>query len=163
MSHIFDGLQRSEGECSESDLATLSGATDLLRRAERRATSKWESTVLSEQPVAAKGADHTLFGLLDVSSVATAPETPAAAEPRSPRNAWIRSANSSPSRSRLLHKADSSALRTTGVQQRKPSVFWECACAISGGIGRSRKFWLRAQFLKRVRVWLLPIWRAPLP
>jgi capsular exopolysaccharide synthesis family protein len=83
MSHIFDGLQRSEGECPESDLATLSGATELLKRAERRATSKWESTVLSELPVAKKDDDHTLFDLLDVSPVATAPEAPAAAEPRS--------------------------------------------------------------------------------
>jgi capsular exopolysaccharide synthesis family protein len=80
MSHIFDGLQRSEGEHPESDLATLSGATELLRRAERRATSKWESTVLSEQPVATKGTEQTLLGLLDVSPVATAPEAPAAAE-----------------------------------------------------------------------------------
>jgi len=81
MSHIFDGLQRSENERPESDLAPLSGATELLKRAERRAISKWEATILSEQPVATKGADHTLFCPLDVSPVATAPEAPATTEP----------------------------------------------------------------------------------
>jgi capsular exopolysaccharide synthesis family protein len=43
MSHIFDGLQRSEGECPDVDLSTLSGVTELLQHAERRVTSRWES------------------------------------------------------------------------------------------------------------------------
>ena len=82
MSHIFDGLQRSEGEDQGNDLVTLSGATELLRRAERRATSKWETTVLSGQPIAMKSSDRdTSFDLQGMPPTATAPEAPVAAEP----------------------------------------------------------------------------------
>jgi capsular exopolysaccharide synthesis family protein len=49
MSHIFDALRRSEAESSGIDLAALPGATALLQRAERRAVSKWEAAVLSQQ------------------------------------------------------------------------------------------------------------------
>jgi capsular exopolysaccharide synthesis family protein len=56
MSQIFDALQRSDGEHSGIDSAAPSGATELLRRAERRAALKWETAVLVEQPEATEGA-----------------------------------------------------------------------------------------------------------
>jgi capsular exopolysaccharide synthesis family protein len=45
MSHIFDALQRSEAERPEIDAVPPSEATELLRRAERRASSNWETAV----------------------------------------------------------------------------------------------------------------------
>jgi capsular exopolysaccharide synthesis family protein len=52
MSQIFDGLQRSEAERSGTDVSALTGATELLRRSERQAASRWESSVLFEKAVA---------------------------------------------------------------------------------------------------------------
>ena len=52
MSQIFDALQRSDGEHSVIDSSAPSGATELLRRAERRAASQWETVALVEQPEA---------------------------------------------------------------------------------------------------------------
>ena len=43
MSRIFDALQRSEAERSGSNSTTEPDATELLRHAERRAVSEWES------------------------------------------------------------------------------------------------------------------------
>ena len=64
MSHIFDGLQRSEGERSAVDLSALSGVTGLLRHIERRTASKWEAAVLPEPDNAAKsGVRDGPFGL----------------------------------------------------------------------------------------------------
>ena len=57
MSDIFDALQRSEGERSGNVSPVPSAATELLRRAERRAVSKWEATALGEQPGATEGSD----------------------------------------------------------------------------------------------------------
>jgi capsular exopolysaccharide synthesis family protein len=75
MSQIFDGLQRSEGERSGIDLSSLLEATELLQRAERRAASKWEGTVLTEEPEATKNSDQeTSFGLSGMTPVATEPE-----------------------------------------------------------------------------------------
>ena len=54
MSHIFDALQRSDGENSAIGSAAPSGVTELLRRAERRAALKWEKVALVEQPEAKK-------------------------------------------------------------------------------------------------------------
>jgi capsular exopolysaccharide synthesis family protein len=45
MSHIFDALQRSEDERAGSDSPPSTEATELLRKAERRAASRWESSV----------------------------------------------------------------------------------------------------------------------
>jgi capsular exopolysaccharide synthesis family protein len=45
MSHIFDALQRSEVETSGVDAPDLLEATELLKRAERRAAAQWESEV----------------------------------------------------------------------------------------------------------------------
>ena len=45
MSHIFDALQRSEGERAGMDSPAPAEATELLRNAERRAASKWETAV----------------------------------------------------------------------------------------------------------------------
>lgn len=58
MSHIFDALQRSEAERSGSDSPALSEATEMVRRAERRAASQWATAVLSERSDAAKSADR---------------------------------------------------------------------------------------------------------
>jgi capsular exopolysaccharide synthesis family protein len=44
MSYIFDALQRSEDERPEIETPDELGATELLRRVERRASSTWEST-----------------------------------------------------------------------------------------------------------------------
>ena len=57
MSHIFDALRRSEAERAGTDFATLSGATALLQRAERRAASKWEAADKSEQLGATKSTE----------------------------------------------------------------------------------------------------------
>ena len=54
MSDLFDALQRSEGERSGPDSSTSPGATELLRRAERRAAANWESTAVLEEPGTAK-------------------------------------------------------------------------------------------------------------
>ena len=43
MSRIFDALQRSERERSEDDSQTLPQGPDLLKRAEQRAASRWET------------------------------------------------------------------------------------------------------------------------
>jgi capsular exopolysaccharide synthesis family protein len=81
MSHIFDALQRSEAERSEIDRSAPTGATELLRLAEHRATSKWETTVLPGPTNAAKGADRVVsFAPLEVPQAATAPEAPGTAE-----------------------------------------------------------------------------------
>ena len=69
MSHIFDALQRSEAERSGIDLSALSGATELLQRAERQAASKWETAVLSEQPDATKSAERDTSPRPDRSAV----------------------------------------------------------------------------------------------
>jgi capsular exopolysaccharide synthesis family protein len=57
MSHIFDALQRSDGEHSVINSVAPSGVTELLRRAERRAASKWETVALVEQPEVTKDAE----------------------------------------------------------------------------------------------------------
>jgi len=49
MSHIFDALQRSEGERPGNDPTALAEATELLLRAERRAASQWETSALLDQ------------------------------------------------------------------------------------------------------------------
>jgi capsular exopolysaccharide synthesis family protein len=49
MSYIFDGLQRSEAERSDVDTSGTLRVTELLERAERRAVSKWETSVRSDQ------------------------------------------------------------------------------------------------------------------
>jgi capsular exopolysaccharide synthesis family protein len=70
MSHIFDGLQRSEIECSDADLATLSGVTELLQHAERRATSKWETARSSEPFDNANGTESpSSFDLKEISQI----------------------------------------------------------------------------------------------
>jgi capsular exopolysaccharide synthesis family protein len=58
MSDIFDALQRSEGERSQKDSPVPSEATELLRRAERRAASTWETAVLVEHPAATENSER---------------------------------------------------------------------------------------------------------
>jgi capsular exopolysaccharide synthesis family protein len=81
MSHIFDALQRSEAERSGTDSAALSGATEMLRRAERRAASKWETALLTEQPGGTEDSEgETSFSLPGIRSAATQPEALLATE-----------------------------------------------------------------------------------
>jgi capsular exopolysaccharide synthesis family protein len=56
MSQIFDALQRSETERSGADLSGLSGVTELLRRAEHDAASKWANVDPLAQPDATDSA-----------------------------------------------------------------------------------------------------------
>jgi capsular exopolysaccharide synthesis family protein len=83
MSHIFDALQRSAQERSEAGSSALSGATEMLRLAERQAASKRETIILSEQPDMANGTDRgTSFGGLQIMPPAvTARETFTEIEP----------------------------------------------------------------------------------
>lgn len=80
MSHIFDALRRSEAELSGMDPSALPGATTLLERAERRASSKWEEMARSAPSVAAAnrtGPNSSLDLLVD-QPVATDPDQAAA-------------------------------------------------------------------------------------
>ncbi len=56
MSHIFDALQRSEGEHPVLDSPAPSEATELLRRAERRTSSNWETAALLKKKNASASA-----------------------------------------------------------------------------------------------------------
>ena len=58
MSHIFDALQRSEGETPDVGGPLSSEATEMLRRAERRATSKWETAALLEKEAPKSAGDE---------------------------------------------------------------------------------------------------------
>src|SRR5580704_12495870 len=85
MSHIFDALQRSEAESSGADLPRLLEATELLKRAERRATSQWEAETEVETRIAAPTLrpDAARFRSYERTSAATLemPAEPAPAEP----------------------------------------------------------------------------------
>ena len=84
MSHIFDALQRSEDERTEVGLPPSSEATELLRRAERRASSNWETAALLKKDVAAESAERgTSFGLHTV-----APDAPAQNAPPGSKEAF---------------------------------------------------------------------------
>jgi capsular exopolysaccharide synthesis family protein len=79
MSHIFDALQRSEDERAGIDSSELSEATELLRRAERRASSKWETAVVLQRTDAAEPAElNVSLGLQAVAPVERVSEAPAA-------------------------------------------------------------------------------------
>ena len=83
MSHIFDALQRSEAERSGADLLPIPEATEMVRRAEHRATSKWESAALPEQSDATKTKRtdrSTPLGLPRERAVVTTSESSASVE-----------------------------------------------------------------------------------
>lgn len=64
MSHIFDALQRSEEELPGIDSPPAADATELLRRAERRTSSSWETATLFRKNIAAESAERApLFGM----------------------------------------------------------------------------------------------------
>jgi len=74
MSHIFDALQRSEGENTGVDSPPMSEATELLRRAERRAALKWESAAQARQTGGNEGSERAeLIELRPEAPAATAP------------------------------------------------------------------------------------------
>jgi capsular exopolysaccharide synthesis family protein len=58
MSHIFDALQRSEGEDRGVDAPSPAEATELLRRAERRAAMKWETAAIAKQTANVESAER---------------------------------------------------------------------------------------------------------
>jgi capsular exopolysaccharide synthesis family protein len=82
MSHIFDALQRSESERAGRDSLAPSEATELLRNAERRAASKWETAVrIKNHDSRESTAGETSVGLLAAPPEETAPIAPAQIEP----------------------------------------------------------------------------------
>jgi capsular exopolysaccharide synthesis family protein len=82
MSHIFDALQRSEGERAGIDSLAPTEATELLRNAERRAASKWETAVrIKNHDSRESTAGKTSVGLLAAPPEETAPAAPAQIEP----------------------------------------------------------------------------------
>jgi capsular exopolysaccharide synthesis family protein len=72
MSQIFDALQRSESERSGVDLSGLPGVTELLRRAEHEAASRWENADPLVQPDGTESAKR-------VGSLERGTDTPTAA------------------------------------------------------------------------------------
>ena len=62
MSQIFDALQRSESERSGNDTPAMSRATELLRRTESYAASKWETAALGEEQDAVDGEEQARAG-----------------------------------------------------------------------------------------------------
>jgi capsular exopolysaccharide synthesis family protein len=82
MSHIFDALQRSEDDRPGIDPVEPGEATELLRRAERRASSNWENAVLSKRDSAPNRPDLDIsIGLEEDVPVSAVPEATAANEP----------------------------------------------------------------------------------
>jgi capsular exopolysaccharide synthesis family protein len=82
MSHIFDALQRSEGERVGTDSLAPSEATELLRNAERRAASRWETAVrIKKADVRESAETNSTIGLLAAPPELTKPEVPAHVEP----------------------------------------------------------------------------------
>ncbi len=80
MSHIFDALQKSEGERAGVDLRALSAATDLLQIAERRAAAA-QVTVYAEPSDLAKPTPHEpVVAPQTLPSLGTAVEPSAAPE-----------------------------------------------------------------------------------
>lgn len=83
MSRIFDALQRSEGERSGDDVATLPQAPELLRRAEDRLASELEGVAPVQAGRAQDGNDgHYLSGPEAVRSGAPHMHVPTPAEAR---------------------------------------------------------------------------------
>jgi capsular exopolysaccharide synthesis family protein len=82
MSHIFDALERSEAERSGTDLSGLTGATELLQRAERLAALKWENSVLPEHLTIAKSTTpDTIFPQSAPPQVTAIQQAPAVTSP----------------------------------------------------------------------------------
>lgn len=81
MSHILDGLQRSESERSGSDSSAPTDATELLRHIERRAASTWEAAVHGEPSLPMMEARRdTPFVQREGARGATAVEVPSVSE-----------------------------------------------------------------------------------
>jgi capsular exopolysaccharide synthesis family protein len=80
MSHIFDALQRSEGERGEMDLSAPPEATELLRNAERRVASRWETAARTMKAEVRETAENRkAVGLLTLPAEIQEPAAPAAA------------------------------------------------------------------------------------
>jgi capsular exopolysaccharide synthesis family protein len=74
MSHIFDALQRSENERLEVDASKPAEATELLRRAERRARSRWETAALTKENDAARPKERGDAVALQTTSIVELPQ-----------------------------------------------------------------------------------------
>src|SRR5277367_2196905 len=84
MSHIFDALERSDAERSGTDLSGLTGATELLQRAERLAVVEWENSVLPEHLNVAKiEALHTALAQAAPPQIEAIHQVPAVTKPSS--------------------------------------------------------------------------------
>jgi capsular exopolysaccharide synthesis family protein len=81
MSHIFDGLQRLEGERSGADTSVLPGVTELLQHTERRAVSKWSAMVGSEPREVTENPDDNAFIDRQMMTLLAAQEPQATVEP----------------------------------------------------------------------------------
>jgi len=87
MSHIFDALQRSEAETSGSDHGVLLEATELLKRAELRATTQWEAEAdLAGLPAAPPMLSEPALRI-SAAPAAVAEHLPIQAEPAPPASA----------------------------------------------------------------------------
>src|SRR5271170_7611793 len=87
MSHIFDALQRSEVERAGIDSLAPAEATELLRNAERRAASKWETAVrIKKTDLRESTETNTSVGLLAAPPEETKPEKPAQVDLSPARN-----------------------------------------------------------------------------
>lgn len=81
MSHIFDALQRSENERAGTDSLASPEATELLRKAERRAASRWETSVRARKADTVESAEgNGSVGLLASPSAGPAAEATTEAE-----------------------------------------------------------------------------------
>ena len=128
MSRIFDALQRSENERTDLDSEALVQGPELLRRAERRITSKWDSAPAEEDRAARTAEPLEIPGLQAILS-RTGAEQPALAQtlPEAERAAILSRYPSLPvslpSQSRLVCLTDrehptAEAVRLLGVRLR---------------------------------------------
>jgi capsular exopolysaccharide synthesis family protein len=129
MSRIFDALQRSESERSGTASGALPKGPDLLRRAERRVASKWETgTSHQERETRITGGDES-FGRDGAPPVAALEEAPGGVEslPTAERldilSRFPSLSIALPSQSRLVCLTDrehptAEALRLLGVRMR---------------------------------------------
>lgn len=87
MSHIFDALQRSEDEREVLDSPAPSEATELLRMAERRAASRWETAVRIKKNGRETAERDSNISVLAAPAEVALPE-PASMSPASPSDQY---------------------------------------------------------------------------
>ncbi len=128
MSHIFDGLQRAEGERGGVGLSTLPEVTELLQRTERRVASQWNNTAQyehseSQNPDHNRGLAEKLTPIVPACEVPVAPDLSLIDERRHLLNQFKRLEVSLTPQSRLPFLVDkgtpaAEAFRLLGVRLR---------------------------------------------